>query len=118
MASTKHLIKNGVTEVIYRFANDSNTPVTFNITFAELARADQQIVGTPTAGISAISFCTTGAIKITRGSGLLYYLVSDSFEFTNAYGTDYQNKDQPITIEIASGTLVLRVLKGPEYKQA
>ncbi|HET8686157.1 MAG TPA: hypothetical protein VFM18_05760 [Methanosarcina sp.] len=116
MASSKTLIKNGITDVVYRFVNDSATNQTFTIALAtDIARADQTIVGTPTVGISCLSFCTTAAIKITRNSNLQYYLVNTG-EIQNAYATDNQDNTSDIVIDIASGTLEIRLLKGTQYQ--
>ena len=116
MASSKQLIKNAPLEAVYKFVNDS-TAATFTITMAELATAYQTIVGTPKASISCMSFCTTASIKISRNGTLLYYLTGDS-ELPMAYGADSTLADQTITVEITSGTLVLRLLKGEQYKQS
>lgn len=118
MASSKVLIKKGITDVVYRFVNDSATNVNFTVSMAELARSDQTISGTPTAGISAISYCTSSIIKISRGGVLQYYFSANSGEMANAYATDYENKDQPFSIDVASGVVEIRILKGSEYKQA
>lgn len=118
MASSKVLIKNGVTEVVYRFVNDSATNVQFTVSLAELARSDQTISGTATAGISSLTYCTSAAIKVSRNSIPQYYFAANSGEHTNAYGTDYENQTHPIVVDIASGVLTLRILKGSAYINA
>lgn len=115
MASSKTLIKNGVTDVVYRFVNDSATNVQFTVTLAELARASQSIVGTATAGISSLTYCTSGTIKVSRNGTLQYFFSANSGEHANAYATDYENQDQSITVDITSGVLTLRLLKGSAY---
>lgn len=117
MASSKVLIKNAPVEAVYKFVNDSGTPTSFTVTMAELATASQTIVGTPKASISCLSFCTTASIKISRNGVLQFYLTGDS-ELPMAYGADTENSSETITVEIASGTLVMRLLKGEQYKQA
>jgi hypothetical protein len=57
MANSSYLIKNGITEVVYKFVNDTTaSPATFTVTLASLARSDQAIIGTATANISDLSF--------------------------------------------------------------
>lgn len=118
MASSKVLIKNGITDVVYRFVNDSATTVNFTIALSELTKSTQQIVGTATAGISAITYASKGITKISRGGVVQYYFEGVAGEIANAYGTDYENKDQPFSIDIAAGTLEIRILKGPAYINA
>ena len=118
MANSIKLLKNGVTDVVYRVVNDSATSATFTITLSSLARSEQTISGTPSVGISSIVYCTSGNISISRNSKVLYYFAANSGEHSNAYSTDYDQKTSDISITITSGVATIRLLKGPEYKNA
>lgn len=119
MANSATLIKNGISEVVYRFVNDSATPQTMTVTLSSLARADQAIVGTPIVGISNLSFnADSGSnIKVLRNSVLQYFLTGTG-EHTAAYATDYQNSTSDVVVTMGAGTLVMRMSKGSEYVQS
>lgn len=119
MANSIGQLKNGITDVIYAFTNDSATPVNFTVNLTDLTRNDQAIVGTPSANLSNMSFNVDAgsSIKILRNSVLLYHLTGTG-EHTAAYCNDSRNNTSAITVTMGAGTLILRILKGTEYTQS
>lgn len=115
MANSAVAYKVAPTEVIYRFVNDSATPASFTITVPSLITSLQTISGTPSAYISVLEWCTTANITVTRNSNLKNYLTGTG-QLMRAFGSDQTDKTADIVVSIASGTLEMRILKGPEFK--
>lgn len=115
MANSMAQYKAAPTESVFRFVNDSATPATFTITVPSMATPSQTIDGTPSASISALEWCTTANITITRNATLKNYLTGTG-GLARAWGSDPTDKTADIVVSIASGTLEMRILKGPEFK--
>ena len=120
MANSVTQLKNAYTECVYRFVNDTaGTPATFTISLPTLARVDQTIPGgvSPVVKISDLSFNVESGsnFKISRNSVLQYYLTGTG-EHQAAYSSDGQNGTSDIVVVMGAGTLVMRILKGPEFK--
>ena len=116
MANSVYQIKNGLSEVVYRFVNDSATPATLTVTLASMIRSDQQIIGNATVNISDLSFNAEpgSVIKVLRNSNIQYYLTGTG-NHSGAFGNDKQNNTSDIVVTMGAGTLVMRLLKGSEY---